>query len=65
MSPTTPVQTNPQQQNQTAQPTATPDQVIMNLQKAIEDARRKSSQFNGVTNTANIPSVQAGMNDKR
>ncbi|MDQ3098329.1 MAG: hypothetical protein M3Q44_01130 [bacterium] len=43
ISPTSPVQINPQTQN-TNPITANPDQVILNLQKAIEEARRKNSQ---------------------
>jgi hypothetical protein len=63
ISPTTPVQINPQSPNPA--PSGTPDQVIMNLQKAIEEARRKSTQFNSGQNTQNIPGVQAGINDRK
>lgn len=41
---------------------ANPDQVIQNLQKAIEDARRRSAGMNNVQNTSNIPSSNAGFN---
>ncbi len=64
ISPTSPVQINPQTQN-TGQPQGNPDQVILNLQKAIEDARRKSAQMNTAQNTANIPGVSAGINNDR
>jgi len=53
--------TQASQQQSTPQSNQTPDQVIMNLQKAIEDARRKSAQFNGSSNSSNIPTSQAGM----
>jgi hypothetical protein len=42
--------------------TANPDQVILNLQKAIEDARRRSAGMNNVQNTSNIPSSNARFN---
>jgi hypothetical protein len=66
ISPTSPVQINPQSSSTgTTQQTANPDQVILNLQKAIEDARRKSAQMNTGQNTANIPGVSAGINNDR
>jgi len=44
---------------------ANPDQVILNLQKAIEDARRKSAGMNNVQNTSNIPGSNSGFNQNR
>ncbi len=64
ISPTSPVQNNPPTSGTVPQP-ANADQVILNLQKAIEDARRKSAQMNGGQNTNNIPGVQAGINNNR
>jgi hypothetical protein len=52
---------NPNQQQQQP-PTRNPDQVVQNLQKAIEEARRRSSQFNTAQNTQNIPSAGSGLN---
>ncbi len=40
--------------------TNNPDQVILNLQKAIEEARRRNGGVNGTQNTANIPGSDAG-----
>ncbi len=65
ISPTSPVQINPPIQAVTQQPPGNTDQVILNLQKAIEDARRKSAQMNSGQNTNSIPGVQAGINNDR
>jgi hypothetical protein len=48
---------NQQQQQQPQAPQRNADQVVLNLQKAIEEARRRSTQFNTVQNTNNIPSA--------
>jgi hypothetical protein len=63
ISPAYPVQNTVQQQTQPPSQQAT-DQVITNLQKAIEDARRKASQYNGASNTNNIPTVPANLDRK-